>query len=544
MSRTAAVLVTLWTAAGAAGPDHGAQRQTAAKVARSPAALAIASAASAPNLSDMVREALASDQPGMRLTAARIASIANLSHLVPDLARTLERETDARAAAVELKALLVFASPDAPEVLTANAYVRRAPAEPLAVYARWTAGVSPDQFAAGLGDWLAQAGPSAGWRFQSAFDEAVARKPELKSALSTTWMSRAPESWPIALGVLETTGHTAVVVAALTSEHEAVRRSTLWRVLGQRAWGLKLPPTVVAAGLPDTTPASNTPTWEHFGRELMARFEGHGATDRSSWLKTAAAGHVTDLRNVWWAERSLVPAERAAIRQILGADFPGDRPASAPADLRVRLRPPPPVMRTMPTVVPGLIPEIMKTTGCRLTARHRQVAVRVSYRPDGRPQSVFAAPGVSRECEAALRALTHVTIADEAYPVPGNTGEWLVLFVGRDYRQCIDGGPSSSQPAPASREELANLEPPMKTRHVAPIYPASARKAGMKGTASVEAVITTAGCLSDVTVLRSAGSTLDVAALETVTSWRYAPTFLDGKPVEILMSIDVAFGGK
>ena len=65
----------------------------------------------------------------------------------------------------------------------------------------------------------------------------------------------------------------------------------------------------------------------------------------------------------------------------------------------------------------------------------------------------------------------------------------------------------------------------------------------MRGTAGLKAVITTAGCLSDVSVLRSAGTTLDFASLETVTSWRYAPTFLDGKPVEVLMSIDVAFTG-
>jgi protein TonB len=76
---------------------------------------------------------------------------------------------------------------------------------------------------------------------------------------------------------------------------------------------------------------------------------------------------------------------------------------------------------------------------------------------------------------------------------------------------------------------------------VNPIYPASAKKAGMKGTASVEAVITTAGCVSDVVVLRSAGDTLNFASLETVTSWRYAPAFLGGQAVEVLLSIDVAF---
>src|SRR5262245_3107133 len=94
-----------------------------------PASLAIAAAGDASDLIDRLRRAITSDQPGIRLVAARIASNRSLMPLVPDLVRALDQETDFRTAAVILKALLDLGGAQATDAVVA--YSGRAPAEAL-----------------------------------------------------------------------------------------------------------------------------------------------------------------------------------------------------------------------------------------------------------------------------------------------------------------------------------------------------------------------------------------------------------------------------
>jgi len=81
---------------------------------------------------------------------------------------------------------------------------------------------------------------------------------------------------------------------------------------------------------------------------------------------------------------------------------------------------------------------------------------------------------------------------------------------------------------------------PVKTRSVAPVYPAVALAARVQGVVILEAVIDTDGRVADARVLRSI-PLLDQAALDAVRQWEFQPTLLNGQPVPVIMTTTVQF---
>lgn len=106
--------------------------------------------------------------------------------------------------------------------------------------------------------------------------------------------------------------------------------------------------------------------------------------------------------------------------------------------------------------------------------------------------------------------------------------------------------PSSSPPAPAPlprpwREAVrAGIPPPRKAKHVDPIYPEAARQASIEGVVILEVLIDEAGAVQDARVLRSV-ALLDRAALDAVKQWRFSPSILDGRPVKVILTVNVNF---
>ena len=62
----------------------------------------------------------------------------------------------------------------------------------------------------------------------------------------------------------------------------------------------------------------------------------------------------------------------------------------------------------------------------------------------------------------------------------------------------------------------------------------------MTGEVIVEITIGVDGAVTNARVLRSI-PLLDQAALDAVRQWRYTPTLLDGRPVPVVMTVQVAF---
>jgi TonB family protein len=78
-------------------------------------------------------------------------------------------------------------------------------------------------------------------------------------------------------------------------------------------------------------------------------------------------------------------------------------------------------------------------------------------------------------------------------------------------------------------------------RKVQPVYPASAKAAGVQGTVTIEAVILKDGTPSELTVLSSPSDDLSQSALDAVRQWRYRPTLLNGEPVEVTTEITINY---
>lgn len=85
-----------------------------------------------------------------------------------------------------------------------------------------------------------------------------------------------------------------------------------------------------------------------------------------------------------------------------------------------------------------------------------------------------------------------------------------------------------------------HIQPPRKIRHVDPVYPELARRAGVTGIVILECVIGPEGRIRSVSVLRGQ-PLLDAAAMDAVRQWAYRPTLLNGVAVEIVMTVTVRF---
>jgi protein TonB len=84
------------------------------------------------------------------------------------------------------------------------------------------------------------------------------------------------------------------------------------------------------------------------------------------------------------------------------------------------------------------------------------------------------------------------------------------------------------------------IKPPTKVRNVAPEYPADAQAAGIQGVVIIEARIEADGTVSKTRILRSIPA-LDDAAEEAVSQWQFTPTWLNGQPTPIVMTVTVNF---
>jgi protein TonB len=84
------------------------------------------------------------------------------------------------------------------------------------------------------------------------------------------------------------------------------------------------------------------------------------------------------------------------------------------------------------------------------------------------------------------------------------------------------------------------MRAPVKTTHVAPLYPVVARQTHIEGVVILEAVLDDQGRVESVRVLRSIPM-LDQAAVDAVRQWRFTPALLNGQAVPVVMTVTVNF---
>jgi protein TonB len=110
----------------------------------------------------------------------------------------------------------------------------------------------------------------------------------------------------------------------------------------------------------------------------------------------------------------------------------------------------------------------------------------------------------------------------------------------------LGGVPQVAPPPPAAdvppgpMRAGSALKPPRLIQHVPPSYPAVASRARIFGDVRLDALIGTDGRVYDLKVI-SGHPMLVQAATDAVRQWRYEPTLLNGRPVEVLLEVVVHF---
>jgi TonB family protein len=110
----------------------------------------------------------------------------------------------------------------------------------------------------------------------------------------------------------------------------------------------------------------------------------------------------------------------------------------------------------------------------------------------------------------------------------------------RSTRITAPAAPRPQGPAPV--RVGGNIRAPQKVHDVKPIYPDSMRAAGRDGLVMLDAVINEDGSVSSVRVVGGdVHPDFATAAVEAVRQWQFTPTLLNGRPVEVVMTVKVAF---
>ncbi len=101
--------------------------------------------------------------------------------------------------------------------------------------------------------------------------------------------------------------------------------------------------------------------------------------------------------------------------------------------------------------------------------------------------------------------------------------------------------------AVASPQEIkqagTEVNPPKRTKFVAPVYPPEAQASGQRGIVILELVVDTEGKVESVTVVRSVPP-FDEAATAAVKQWEYEATRVSGSPVKVRLTVPITFALK
>jgi protein TonB len=128
---------------------------------------------------------------------------------------------------------------------------------------------------------------------------------------------------------------------------------------------------------------------------------------------------------------------------------------------------------------------------------------------------------------------------DDAAPViPGSIGSGPMSDVLRE-------GLRPQVRVDVQRIKVSVIDPSMLIHQVKPVYPPTAKAAGIQGTVEIHAIIGRDGSVQNPQIV-SGHPYLTAAARNAVMQWRYKPTYLGGQPVEVETTITVNFilGGR
>ncbi len=165
------------------------------------------------------------------------------------------------------------------------------------------------------------------------------------------------------------------------------------------------------------------------------------------------------------------------------------------------------------------------------------IIVLLSMRKRGKP--LYEVRFSGGDVDRAIWAFAYV---DEGFRYIGNTR----LGFGSRLKELVrTASAADSQPKPDDSNRLrvkvgGNVAAAKITHQVPPIYPSAAKENHVQGTVVLHAIIGPDGAVQQIQV-KQGPCMLDEAAIRAVRQWRYSPTLINGKPVEVDTTISVIF---
>lgn len=119
----------------------------------------------------------------------------------------------------------------------------------------------------------------------------------------------------------------------------------------------------------------------------------------------------------------------------------------------------------------------------------------------------------------------------------------------RSYFADLEGKPATTPPPPRDAvyavtppgTKPGGVSPPHAIFDPEPEYPDEARKAKYQGTVLVWMIIEPSGETKDIRIVRPLGMGLDEKALAAISTWKFEPARKDGKPVAVMVNVEVTF---
>lgn len=135
-------------------------------------------------------------------------------------------------------------------------------------------------------------------------------------------------------------------------------------------------------------------------------------------------------------------------------------------------------------------------------------------------------------------------IGDADLPFVGTvTGENTSDSLGPGSGHGTGGGQVGNSPFDGPRPGWPGVTTPVVITQVKPQYTAEAMRAKVQGLVMVECVVLPDGSVGDARIIRSLDPRfgLDQEAIAAAKKWRFRPGLLNGKPVPVVVSIELSF---
>lgn len=173
---------------------------------------------------------------------------------------------------------------------------------------------------------------------------------------------------------------------------------------------------------------------------------------------------------------------------------------------------------------------------------------------DGTFENLQERGGPSELSDAALKAIQQWRYSASTWA--GKPGEAKVFIVVRSNKGNFSASVEPDLPVPTEprkpiKEQISNgelfyiqpgkIQVPQATYAPDPEYSEAARVAKDNGTVVLGVILGSDGIPGDIWVIRKLGLGLDQKAIEAVRRWRFQPAMRDGKPIPVLLAVEVNF---